>query len=345
MRTPSEARYAFLVEWLDTASAIVKQYQLIHFAADGTLEMFDIKNRRTFLKRCDYPSVKTADLYIGNIVTVYGRQLTIKDYGDEYTASVFVKKAEMTVAYVPSTALADLGKVLDVVEQEFLIAELRLLGPSAGLSAVVGDAALAASLSAGPFVAMKLCAEDAVGKLAGMLPADSPVKGSATGSSAVTEADYFFGSSPRPAPTEVENSSLLLVRPHAVRDRKLGAIVAMLIESGFACNSMAMVQLSRPNAQEFFEVYKGVVPEYADWVDEIVAGKCVAIQAMFKSQPQDSVPALRELCGAHDPEIASHLHTSSLRALFGESKIKNAVHCTDLPEDGPLEVDYFFTLL
>merc|ERR1712060_938266 len=192
---------------------------------------------------------------------------------------------------------------------------------------------------------MKLCAEDAIAKVAGMLPADSPVKGSAGGASALKEADFFFGSSPRPAPSDVDNSSLLLVRPHAIRDRKLGAIMAQLIESGFAVKSLAMVQLSRPNAQEFFEVYKGVVPEYADWVDEIVAGKCVAIQAIFKSQPQDSVPALRELCGAHDPEIASHLHTSSLRALFGESKIKNAVHCPDLPEDGPLEVDYFFNLL
>ena len=29
----------------------------------------------------------------------------------------------------------------------------------------------------------------------------------------------------------------------------------------------------------------------------------------------------------------------------GVSKVKNAVHCTDLPEDGPLEVDYFFSIL
>ena len=57
------------------------------------------------------------------------------------------------------------------------------------------------------------------------------------------------------------------------------------------------------------------------------------------------VLALRELCGAHDPEIASHLHTSSLRALYGVSKVKNAVHCSDLPEDAPLEVDYFFSIL
>ena len=28
-----------------------------------------------------------------------------------------------------------------------------------------------------------------------------------------------------------------------------------------------------------------------------------------------------------------------------QTKVNNAVHCTDLPEDGPLEVDYFFGIL
>jgi nucleoside diphosphate kinase len=37
-------------------------------------------------------------------------------------------------------------------------------------------------------------------------------------------------------------------------------------------------------------------------------------------------------------EIARALRPKSLRALFGSDKIKNAVHCTDLPEDAILEV-------
>ncbi len=60
---------------------------------------------------------------------------------------------------------------------------------------------------------------------------------------------------------------------------------------------------------------------------------------------ENPVLSPRELCGAHDPEIASHLQPDSLRARFGKTKVNNAVHCTDLPEDGPLEVDYFFGIL
>jgi nucleoside diphosphate kinase len=37
-------------------------------------------------------------------------------------------------------------------------------------------------------------------------------------------------------------------------------------------------------------------------------------------------------------ELARKLRPNTLRARFGKTKIQNAVHCTDLPEDGLLEV-------
>ena len=47
---------------------------------------------------------------------------------------------------------------------------------------------------------------------------------------------------------------------------------------------------------------------------------------------------VREFCGPMDPEIARHIRPQTIRAMFGLDKISNAVHCTDLPEDGVLEV-------
>jgi len=46
-----------------------------------------------------------------------------------------------------------------------------------------------------------------------------------------------------------------------------------------------------------------------------------------------------------DPEIAKNLRHNTLRARFGLDKVKNAVHCTDLPEDGTLESEYFFSIM
>lgn len=47
----------------------------------------------------------------------------------------------------------------------------------------------------------------------------------------------------------------------------------------------------------------------------------------------------RAICGPHDPEIARTIRPGTIRAKFGIDRVKNAVHCTDLPEDGVLEVN------
>jgi nucleoside-diphosphate kinase len=57
------------------------------------------------------------------------------------------------------------------------------------------------------------------------------------------------------------------------------------------------------------------------------------------------VETFRQLCGPADPEVAAALRPGSLRARFGADKSRNAVHCTDLEEDGALEANYFFQIL
>ena len=76
----------------------------------------------------------------------------------------------------------------------------------------------------------------------------------------------------------------------------------------------------------------------------MVSGPFVALEL---ADPDGANPleAFRELAGPADPEIARMLRPNSIRAKFGLNKVQNAVHCTDLIEDGPLEVSYFFTIL
>jgi nucleoside-diphosphate kinase len=56
------------------------------------------------------------------------------------------------------------------------------------------------------------------------------------------------------------------------------------------------------------------------------------------------VSKFREFAGPTDPELGKLIMPNSLRAKYGTDKIRNAVHCTDLDEDGPLESEYFFKL-
>ncbi|KAM9503469.1 nucleoside diphosphate kinase homolog 7-like [Salvelinus alpinus] len=102
-----------------------------------------------------------------------------------------------------------------------------------------------------------------------------------------------------------------------------------------------MFNMDRANAEEFLEVYKGVVTEYPNMVAELCSGPCMALEIRGTGSPK----TFREFCGPADPEIARHLRPASLRALYGKTKVQNAIHCTDLPEDGVLEVQYFFKIL
>ena len=55
---------------------------------------FDPKQRRTFLKRTKYPSVRLNDLFIGSAINVFARQLVIKAFADELTKQKITQKAE-----------------------------------------------------------------------------------------------------------------------------------------------------------------------------------------------------------------------------------------------------------
>ena len=48
-----------------------------------------------------------------------------------------------------------------------------------------------------------------------------------------------------------------------------------------------------------------------------------------------------DVAGPWDVEMARELHPATLRARYGIDNVQNAVHCTDLSEDGWDECQYF----
>jgi len=50
---------------------------------------FDIKNKRIFLKRCEYGALQLKDIFVGAVLNVYSRQLKVIDYADEFTRNKF----------------------------------------------------------------------------------------------------------------------------------------------------------------------------------------------------------------------------------------------------------------
>ena len=86
-------------------------------------------------------------------------------------------------------------------------------------------------------------------------------------------------------------------------------MIDAILDAGFEISAMDMFHLTRPVIEEFYEVYKGVLPEYVPLIEHMTNGPMIAQEV----RQNDVVTAFREFCGPHDPEIAKHLSEKSLR--------------------------------
>lgn len=60
---------------------------------------YDIKNQKIFLKKIVYPDITIEDLYIGNVIICYNRQLKIVDFADQFTRKSLVGDNVQTNKY------------------------------------------------------------------------------------------------------------------------------------------------------------------------------------------------------------------------------------------------------
>jgi len=126
--TAAEDRFVFYVEWFDAQADLIRRYMLTYFPRDDTIEMYDTKNHRPFLKRSEYPGVSVGDLYIGATVTVHSRQLKIIEYADVHTRKAMESKKSRTLALIKPDAYNHIGKILSMIHANgFVVARLKMV--------------------------------------------------------------------------------------------------------------------------------------------------------------------------------------------------------------------------
>ncbi|XP_059922681.1 nucleoside diphosphate kinase 7 [Gadus macrocephalus] len=371
-----EDRYAFLAEWYDPSATLLRRYQLLYYPKDGSVEMFDVKNQRVFLRRTRYEGLQQQDLFVGSLVNVFSRQLKLVEYGDQYTANKLGSKKERTLAMVKPDALSRLGDILETIHAANLIvikAKMTTLTLSQASDFYMEHQSkpffsnLVQFMSSGPVVAMELMGDEAIGAWRRLLgPTDSATArqeaqdsvrarfgtdgtqnaghGSDSVASAAREVEFFFPSTAGHGPSNTAQytaCTCCIIKPHALSQGLAGKVLNSISKAGFEISALQMFTMDRANAEEFYEVYKGVVTEYPNMVSELCSGPCLALEVRGSDTPK----SFRDFCGPADPEIARHLRPETLRALYGKDKVQNAVHCTDLPDDALLEVQYFFKIL
>eukprot|EP00731_Ephydatia_muelleri_P002115 Em0001g2115a len=346
-----EERYAFTAEWYDPNAALIRRYLLNYYPSDNTCEMVDLKSRKLFLKRSPCERVTLKDLFIGAVVNIHSRQLNITQYGDEFTEKKLKSKKEQTLGIIkPDCSSSKVGQILDRVTREgFLISQARMVQLSQKeaqefYAEHIGKPffeRLVGFMTEGPVVAFEITGEDAVPRWRHVLgPTDSSVaRHEAPGSLRAQ-----FGTDKT---RNALSRTLGIVKPHAVLDGLAGQIIEGITSAGLSVTGLQLHYMNKANAEEFLEVYKGVVAEYAGMVEELCSGPCVALEISGGGGAAETSAhaTFRELVGPLDPEIARTLRPNTLRARFGRDKVRNALHCTDLPDDASLEVEYFFRIL
>jgi nucleoside-diphosphate kinase len=114
---PTEEPLAFKVEWFDQSSGLHRLFTLSFYEGDNSIEMFDIKLKRLFLRRCNIASVSKKELFLGNTIAVYGRHLVIKEYGNDYTKGQVENSKQSTLVLIYPEAHDEVGHVLDCLER------------------------------------------------------------------------------------------------------------------------------------------------------------------------------------------------------------------------------------
>jgi nucleoside-diphosphate kinase len=126
-----------------------------------------------------------------------------------------------------------------------------------------------------------------------------------------------------------------MIKPDAVANGHIGAILDDIIKAGFKIIAMKYTQLTPEKAGEFYAVHKerGF---YGELVSFMSSGPIVA--AILEKD--NAIEDFRKLIGATNPAEAAE---GTIRQKYAKSIDANAVHGSDSDENAKIEGDFYFT--
>jgi nucleoside-diphosphate kinase len=128
-----------------------------------------------------------------------------------------------------------------------------------------------------------------------------------------------------------------MIKPDAVEDGHIGAILNDINAAGFRIVAMKYTQLSYQQAGKFYEVHQER-PFYGELVSFMSRGPIVA--AILEKD--NAVEDFRKLIGATNPANAED---GTIRKKYARSIGENAVHGSDSDENAAIEGSFFFSAL
>lgn len=291
---------------------------------------------KIFLKRTVVPTVNYENLCVGSKITVFGKNIEIMSLMDERTRSILSSRIfRITLMYTHSlegtTGTAQLSDFLTRANDLGLKIQRIKSGRRESMS--------------GSLLSFTSTTPNNLQETIASLQADSCVFLFSSDFGDNIE-DLFKQMDATWCLTSSEGyCTCCVIKPHIFSkgSRSVGQILLDIVSRRLPITfiQLTTMNLSMPIAKEMFGCYRGVISAYSSWLDEYCSGTCLCLG--LKSNSENIVNALRDECGPMNPTIGRIIRPRSIRAVFGvKSVAMNAVHCTDLPEDGEMECDYLF---
>lgn len=130
------------------------------------------------------------------------------------------------------------------------------------------------------------------------------------------------------------NRTFTMIKPDAVENGHIGAILSMINNAGFRIVSMKMTQLTKRDAQEFYAIHNER-PFFGELVEYMTSGPIVA--AILEKE--NAVADFRTLVGATNPAEAAE---GTIRKLYAKDISANAVHGSDSDDNAAIEGAFHF---
>jgi len=135
--------------------------------------------------------------------------------------------------------------------------------------------------------------------------------------------------------TMTTNRTFTMIKPDAVENGHIGAILEKITAAGFRIVALKKTQLTVRDAEAFYSVHSER-PFFGELITFMTRGPIVAAVL----EKENAVNDFRTLIGATNPAEASE---GTIRKLYATSMGENAVHGSDSDENAAIESAFHFS--
>jgi nucleoside-diphosphate kinase len=132
----------------------------------------------------------------------------------------------------------------------------------------------------------------------------------------------------------MNEKTLAIIKPDAVKKRIVGKILQRIEDEGFDIRRLRMAHLTPEEAKGFYAVHKE--KKFFASLTEFMSSGPVVLMVL---EGEDAIKHWREVMGATDPAQAK---PGTLRHTYGFAIERNATHGSDARETAEWEIKYFF---